>query len=98
MSQGCRCPEVKMTKGWLPFCEARDDTMPDLRSPEPLGWRCPDCKRGILRIGVQESDELPDGFRIDFSCSSRACGWHEYVLTDPDEGLLSAGERDHSGP
>ena len=78
--EGCRCPEVRIDKRWFAFCEATGGTIPDLRSPEPLGWRCPDCKRGLLRVDVKESDDLPDAFRIDFCCSAQACGWHEYVL------------------
>lgn len=93
-TMGCRCPEVDSGNTWVPFCEAWP--LPEALSA-PQCWRCPDCKRGILRIGVQKSDELPEGFRIDFRCSSQTCGWNEYILTE-QEGLLSATELDHFRP
>jgi hypothetical protein len=57
--QGCRCPEVHVDGEWVPFCEAGVDQvrrLPDAACAEPVNFRCPDCKRGIVRTGVKLDD------------------------------------------
>jgi hypothetical protein len=58
-TQGCRCPEVHVDGAWVPFCETGVDQvrrLPDAACAEPVNFRCPDCKRGVVRTGVKLDD------------------------------------------
>jgi hypothetical protein len=89
---------------WIPYCRYREkwtETLGkapfDSSSPEPVNWRCPKCKQGIIRTGVRpEEDEDEDEdqarfpwLRLDFRCSSLSCDWDTYLLTLPSDGLVA---------
>ena len=93
---GCHCPEIRvMVQGaddvWVVFCECCTNSIeelpPDTKSPESVDWRCPRCKKSIIRTGMrratkEESEAEDDEFywRADFRCSSPTCGWSYWIL------------------
>ena len=93
----CQVPD------WIAYCWYREVfTEPlgraplDSSSPEPVNWRCPKCKGGIIRTGARPEEEenqqtLP-WLRLDFRCWSPACGWSDYLVTLPSDGLVAGAE------
>jgi hypothetical protein len=71
---------------WISFCEYREEftggrfRVPlDSASPEPTNWRCPKCKRSIVRLGVTpvtdedvaELEGVANYFGVDSSAETR---------------------------
>ena len=73
-SSSCRCPEVQVVDGdGIPFCDYRmglldGELPPGAASSEPVGWRCHECGKGIVRSGVRlarDEDGLEDLLDLD---------------------------------
>jgi hypothetical protein len=93
----CKVPE------WIPYCWYREEFTEtlgkaplDSASPEPVNWRCPKCRAGIIRTGVrpeeEENQQILPWLRLDFRCWSPTCGWSNYLLTLPSDGLVAGAE------
>lgn len=88
----CHCPEVHVDGEWIPFCESMEQM--DAADPEPVNLRCPDCQRGVIRIGsrpaadeMEEHDEDDPWVRVTFRCSS--CCWSDYVIVRASWGMMA---------